>query len=493
MADTRIKDIATEITNPNSSDPSNTYFATDHSTNGYRKISEENVKKLITENWSDPKGGYILGGVDDRLPIDAQTGIKSLALTVILDSVSSVALGTLGTNLEIQVMSGVVTLGSGFLNTVIKVDTVTTTTITTGKHLIHIDFDEISVSGGYWGYDGTNYGKFTLLRPELFNMQTTSDYDKKFYNNGSPETAVIPYELRGASQTELVTNGGFETYTGTQDDGTTDSFANWTVADEEGTVEATATVHSGSNAVKLVRTSGNTNSNIKIMEDFTVKGNKKCRLLFYTRGDGTNEGMWSLYDVTNSKYIKEYTATGVTGTTYTEVAYKFETDANTTSIRIQLTANDTTNLATIYYDDVSIIQIGNVFDLKPEGAGSNAWIGELGGETVIANTSGSPIARTDLRDGRSGVSTTEVQLKNSQRAITMLKGIIAIEKGGVSNSIALGTATGTYDLLDATTGALTANEEKYFEINSYSGSDRDLYTVAGASSVDIILIYEEVA
>ncbi|MDD5103970.1 MAG: LamG domain-containing protein, partial [Candidatus Peribacteraceae bacterium] len=56
---------------------------------------------------------------------------------------------------------------------------------------------------------------------------------------------------------EKLTNGGFETYSGSQDDGVSDTFTGWSTHAAGGnTEEATATVNGGSNALKIVFSDG---------------------------------------------------------------------------------------------------------------------------------------------------------------------------------------------------------------------------------------------
>ena len=211
------------------------------------------------------------------------------------------------------------------------------------------------------------------------------------YRNPKASLSELGYgSLENAERSELVTNGDFETYTGTQDDGTTDSYSGWLVYDIEGTIEATATVHSGNNALKLTRTSGTIKSNVKVTQDITVEGNKDYILSFYTRGDGTDDGTYSIYNVTTGGYISNYIHTGVSDTTYTEVIYVFTTPPNTTSIRIQLAANDNTDLATIYYDDVSIKRIGEVAHWKMDESGTPATLADTTSNNLDLTTVGSP-------------------------------------------------------------------------------------------------------
>ncbi|MBU1940519.1 MAG: hypothetical protein KKC68_01985, partial [Candidatus Thermoplasmatota archaeon] len=135
---------------------------------------------------------------------------------------------------------------------------------------------------------------------------------------------------------ELLSNEGFETYTGTQDDGTSDTFTPWSptgVNDPSGNkVEATATVNGGSNAVKLTETT----SQVSIIQDFSVTAGKLYKVNFYTRGDGSNNGVYSFYDLTNGQSLMANISTGVSGTTYTEKSIYVTAPSGCSSIRIYL-------------------------------------------------------------------------------------------------------------------------------------------------------------
>ncbi len=151
---------------------------------------------------------------------------------------------------------------------------------------------------------------------------------------------------------EIVLNGTFEAYAGTQDDGTSDTFTSWSTAGvDDGAgkkIEATATVYAGSNAVKISAPGADTNyignGNIAFK---TPGGNFK--LSIQTRGDGacSLRVQWIVSGGTGS--IDE--DTGITGTSYTEWTKDVSASAGHSIMRIRLWA---ARAGTCYVDNVSL-------------------------------------------------------------------------------------------------------------------------------------------
>ncbi len=428
---------------------------------------------VLADKYGDVDGGYIFDGGDDAIPIKDQDGIKALGITVVLDDVSSVAIGTLGTDLEIQIVNGEVTLGAGFANSRIVVDNVETSSITTGKHLILIDFDEISVSGGYWGYDGTSYGKFTILRPELYNMHVIDNYTNQLWNNGRPELAEIPYELQGASQTELVVNGDGSSATGWTTDGTGAP----TIDVSGGDVKVTTT-QDGSAILKNDGMLG-------------LQSNKKYILSYKITQFSTSSNI-KVYAHPGYRVLK--TITGLEE----EDGLVFDLRSGETNIYFgyasPLTAGD-------YFavDDVSLKQIGNVLDLKPSNASSSAWTGTLGGQPVIAETSGSPIAMGNKVDGAivaTSTGATTKNLANSQKAGYVVDKIIAINKSGAAQTVNIYHDDGTTKIVD--NFSLGVGAETSLPITSgrefqSSTEDKDINiscSVTGGDGVEFYIKYK---
>lgn len=164
-------------------------------------------------------------------------------------------------------------------------------------------------------------------------------------------TTKLTRDLDALNWFEKLSNTGFETLGG----GSPDVFASWTeVFGGTGSInDETTNVHTGSHACRA--DSGDAVSNTYVYQTRTVGSEHKYWLRFYTRGDGTNDGDYAVYDVTNAAYIISQTATGVTGTTYTLVAVWFKTPANCVSIQIEFYAPIGVSSASAYYDNASML------------------------------------------------------------------------------------------------------------------------------------------
>ena len=153
-------------------------------------------------------------------------------------------------------------------------------------------------------------------------------------------------------------NGGAEI-----DDGTSDTFdpavgaawINQNVNDGNGDkVEATATAQAGSVAVMLTKTLAATVGIRSPNADFAVEPGKLYKISFYTRGDGSVQGSYLLYDRTNGAYIIVATATGVVGVVYTLVEHYFVAPAGCVAVDINFRLGDA---GTVYFDSASIKEV----------------------------------------------------------------------------------------------------------------------------------------
>jgi hypothetical protein len=149
---------------------------------------------------------------------------------------------------------------------------------------------------------------------------------------------------------ELLLNGDYEDYTGTLDDAADDTFVGWTIANTGAgdVIDATATVHTGANAVKI--TLGNDGCNIS--QDITVVPGSQYQLTFWTRGDGAVAGLYAVYDVSNAANIIAIVTTGISGATYTRLVPTFTTPAGCVTVRIYFLAPALAGDA--YFDDASV-------------------------------------------------------------------------------------------------------------------------------------------
>ena len=117
-------------------------------------------------------------------------------------------------------------------------------------------------------------------------------------------------DINGANE---LSNGGFESVGG----GGADVFANWIETAGDGSIVQDASIyHWGANSAKLV---SGTSSNTEVYQDVTVVAGEDKEYFFWTRGDGTLQGRYRIYDVSNTTDIQAETGTGVTDTGWARV------------------------------------------------------------------------------------------------------------------------------------------------------------------------------
>ena len=219
------------------------------------------------------------------------------------------------------------------------------------------DIVNVSHDVPQWGWSGRVYeGTSTSITvdQDISNtvIESVTDYDiRVIHNDDTIETFDLLYlETKGSN---LLSNPSFETFTGTEDDATSDTFSNWTnynVDDGNGnSVLAVTTAQAGSYAVKI--TNGN-DPDATIVAYPTVEAGKPCRLTFYTRGDGSVDGRFYVYDDTNSTPIINTTSTGITGSTYTIYRAHFIVPAGCTQLAVRFFAPSSSGDA--YYDNVEL-------------------------------------------------------------------------------------------------------------------------------------------
>lgn len=164
-------------------------------------------------------------------------------------------------------------------------------------------------------------------------------------------------QSRPLSGTELIANAGFETYTS---GGGNETFTSWTnVIAGTANVNQSATAHGGSHSVKLtaVGATGGETDFSGVYQDITVTGTTEYTLTFWTQGDGTHDGQWSITDPTIGGYdasITGATDTLITAQTWTQVKRTFVTPASTTTLRIYLWTPVEGSGAYALFDDVSL-------------------------------------------------------------------------------------------------------------------------------------------
>ncbi len=156
----------------------------------------------------------------------------------------------------------------------------------------------------------------------------------------------VAYDGIGSSPTvDVLRNGDFES----PGAGGADIWEWWTETASDGAIaDETTIVHGGGHAAKL--TAG-PSVNARIYEtSIPVLPNASIVLTFWTRGDGANAGRFAVYDETNAVWLRSLTSTGVTGATYTQVAYNITVPAACYSLRLDFWC-PAVNGGYAYFDD----------------------------------------------------------------------------------------------------------------------------------------------
>jgi len=187
--------------------------------------------------------------------------------------------------------------------------------------------------------------------------------------DGAGKTATGYIEEADTTSTlldsELFTNPGFETRTGTDDDGVADTFTGWSTNSflttvVESVTAATIYPHSGTRCVKC-------SGGGRISKGLSVDDFGEYRFGFWTYGDGEHAGKWEV-----RYYSGDLIATGSTGPygqglfwTYVEVDLTLPRIAGAVSINLM----QTESAGFVCFDDASfkkILQIGGAEALGTE-------------------------------------------------------------------------------------------------------------------------------
>jgi len=152
-------------------------------------------------------------------------------------------------------------------------------------------------------------------------------------------------------------NPSFETFAGTADDGLTDSFTNWTASgtDASNLCEASGTAFAGTYAAMFTYVDGRPDIQ---SDNLGVTAAETYRLRFWTRGDGTEQGAYHVYDVANAADIIAITDTGVTSSDWDEVTKEFDAPAGCGTAYVRFYGPDAAGVAWI--DDVRITHLKDI-------------------------------------------------------------------------------------------------------------------------------------
>jgi len=179
------------------------------------------------------------------------------------------------------------------------------------------------------------------------------------YAGVGSSTNVYSTKLVEVSGFEKIYNPGFET----------SPLAKWSSYAGNGAISEESTfVHSGNYAAKLV---AGADKSANLSQLFYNSSNYTYTISFWTRGDGTNAGMYGIYDITNSAYAISKRTTGVTGTVYQQVTFQYTPPSGCNSSFIYLFCPNVVS-GEAYFDDVSVTTTSGNGINREEGTHS-AW------------------------------------------------------------------------------------------------------------------------
>lgn len=202
------------------------------------------------------------------------------------------------------------------------------------------------------------YGEKYFMYYGNSNATASSSYDNTFSKDSITSGLVSHYKMDEQTPgTELIQNGSFESWTGTNID-------NWTInATSTGVrdvTDETSIVYAGSHAVKLTATSNNATS-FGISQNITTVSGEKYQLSVYERFNSRTAGTLYVeaYDLTNSVILATQSLTTATTSGYYMMNVRF-TATSTTSVRIRVYLNSETTTGVAYIDSVSVRQSSNL-------------------------------------------------------------------------------------------------------------------------------------
>lgn len=225
----------------------------------------------------------------------------------------------------------------------------------TKRHRSILESREIAIDCVFWlivfllaalamqllSFPSSNGDRQALASDEFTTPIPTGQVGGTYSTGGQLRTVTDTY-----ASVNLVANGGCEEMLATN------NWVSWAEVAVGGTTITEGNVvgeyHNGTNAVKF--TSAEIASNV--YKQFTVVPYRTYTFTFFTRGDGSVQGRYHVWDVSNPGYLLGFTNTGVTSTSYAAVTNTFTTPAGCVTVRIMLFGS-TSGTGTVYYDDLS--------------------------------------------------------------------------------------------------------------------------------------------
>ena len=319
-----------------------------------------------------------------------------------------------------------------------------------GAYHILDDTNSETIESAATGVTGTSY---TEVSHNFTVPAGCSGIKLRFWANAT-NTSVVYYDSITLTNTAvpnvdcIVYNGSFESGTLTDDNGVSDDFDNWTEVNDDGNgdkTESTATVHGGSHALKLTRGTG-TRAYVHSAAIIAVAG-ETVKLSVWTRGDGTYDGAYAIWDLSNSAWIKGITATAITAASYTEFTYSFAVPSNCSSIQYMFYANNT-NTAVAYFDDVTLTRTTVVISLTNSGD-IPAWI-----HATITGVVNTPVLTlgSDSQTINKTTSNADDELRSDAKPNGTTRRSVRYFENGAGDGVGVATTSGS-KFLKLATGA----------------------------------------
>jgi hypothetical protein len=314
------------------------------------------------------------------------------------------------------------------------------------------DDSYISVGNASWGTQSTLY--FTALGTTTYIRLGVSA-------NGQNNTTMfdeISLKQVTTQGSELTTNGNFDSFTGTADDGASDTFDNWNnvgVNDVAGNrIEATNTLYrSGTTSVLITRTTASP----VITQNVSTTAGKLYKVSYFTRGDGTHAGSYGVW--INSAYAIPSTSTGYTSTSWNYGSFYFT--ATTTTAQIQFSTS-TNNGATAGFDNVSVSEVTDpattgVHILSTRNGSTRNWASVAGSFNYNDTSYTFQVLRGDFSDVGNSGSPFTIGIWINTASMAAIQSIMAQYNGGVQAGTYIWLYSGKPSISDGRAFTLTSN------------------------------------
>jgi hypothetical protein len=207
-----------------------------------------------------------------------------------------------------------------------------------------------------------------------------------------------------ATGAELIVGGGFEVFTGTADDSTTDTFTGWINAGTDANNRIEAWTASGGMGAYNARIQAAVTGTPYLYQDMTVTPYTDYVLAFQCKGDGgTGQIIYRLKDNVTGRYLSYHIYTMQTAAAWVDYSYRLTVPPECTSLRVELSC--TVGAARI--DSVSLVPyIGGEVYLELAGESDLEALNRLAeqtGEHFILSYSGRRVLWLGFDERRAGV------------------------------------------------------------------------------------------